>query len=442
MEPRNAADLAEQLMTASKKGWSTLTLTPGTYSLEAPLTWPALTNITIDAGGVILKKTTDAPGPALLTPGWKNVQCVGLTIVGSDSEEKTLALVKATNAKGSEPTAHQIGCAWQLVEPQAVQLIRISTSETNVGLVLVQSQGAKLDQCTHAGHWTGKYPKLTADNVLDKVAKDLARTCYGLKILGGINVTVSAHHAYDAGGAIVAGSSDDAGKYGLPKGLRLLDCRGARLGDNGIYISSGEAATVEQARYLDVYFGHAAKARGSGHALTNSTAERCHAGFALEPLGQADAVGGVIARNRLTGVTTNPIGTDDWPTTTADGKPVTYRVHDVEIVANELVDCNLAPRPARAKPTAPVRPTYCVYLSGGDNVRVAGNTLRNCGGTAWLNYAAEDYPWGLTIEQNELYDAPLEILLGPFALRAHATARLSVRKRGELNRALPAGATA
>jgi len=442
MQSGNATDLAEEIYNRKRKGYDAIRLTEGEYHLAAPLELPPLVDMRIVADGVTIRKTSEFPGPALTTNAWKNVHCIGLNLVGCDTEEKTLAQVQATNAKGTEPTAHQIGCAWQLNAPEGVKLVRITTSETNVGLALVKAQGAELDQCTHAGHWSGKYPKLTADNVLDKVAKDLARTCYGLKILGGAGVTVTAHHAYDAGGAIVAGSSDDAGKYGLPKGLRLLDCRGARLGDNGIYISSGEGATVEEARYLDVYFGHAAKARGSGHALVNSTAERCHAGFALEPLGQADAVGGVIARNKLIDVSTNPIGTDEWPATTPDGKPVTYRVHDVEIVGNELVDCNLAPRPSRGKPTAPVRPTYCVYLSGGDNVRVSGNTLRNCGGTAWLNYASDDYPWGLTIEENELYDAPLEVLLGPFVLRAHATARLSVRKRGELMRNIPAGANA
>lgn len=405
MEARNGRDLMELLTTARQKGWSGTTLPPGIYSFDEQLVWPALENFAIVADGVILKRTRLWPGPAMVANGWKKVKCSGLVATGIDTEQATLDLVKRTNAAGTEPTADEIGCAWQINQAAGLELERVQTHASNVGIALVQAQGAKLSWLTHTGHWTGKFPKLTEANVLDKVGKDLARTCYGLKIMGGADLEVMAHKCFDSGGAIVVGSNDGSGGVGLPKRLELTGCEGARLGDNGIYISSAESSTVNAAKYTDVPYGHCAKARGSNHTIKNSFAERCHKGFAIEPLGQAHSVDCKIIGNTLTDVTTGPISTDEWLVTEVDpatkkeraklgpdGQPLIYRVNSAEIRGNTLHRCDVAPRPERATEKAPVRETFCVHLSGGEKVTVSENVLNECGGVAWLRYAGDQQP--------------------------------------------------
>jgi len=408
MEARNANDCLEQITTAHRKRWGEVTLTPGTYVYESLLTWPALENFTIHAEGVIFRKSADWPGASMVANGWKGVRLSGLTILGSDTEAKTLELVKKTNAAGTEPTVEQIGCAWQINNAVALELERVHTHGSNVGLALVQALNSRLDWLTHTGHWSGKYPKLTTEeNVLDKVNKDLARSCYGLKVLGGADLEIVSHRCFDAGGAILIGSNDGSSErgYGLPTRLTLTGCEGAHLGDHGIYISSAEAATVDAAKYSELPYGNAAKARGSNHTLKNSTAVRCHAGFGMEPLGQQHSYGGKITGNLIVEVTTYPLFTDDTPSTEldpttktdrakrgADGKPLIFRVEGVEIIGNSLRRCCREPRPSRATATAPVRETWPIYLAGGSPT-VRGNTFTECGGAAEICYQGDDGPY-------------------------------------------------
>jgi len=408
MEARNANDCLEQITTAHRKGWGEVTLTPGTYAYESLLTWPTLENFRINAEGVIFRKSADWPGASMAANGWKKVRLSGLTILGTDTEAKTLELVKKTNAAGTEPTVEQIGCAWQVNNAVALELERVQTHGSNVGIALVQALNSKLDWLTHTGHWSGKYPKLTEENVLDKVNKDLARSCYGLKVLGGADLEIFSHRCFDAGGAIVIGSNDGSSErgYGLPRRITLTGCEGANLGDNGVYISSAEAATVDAAKYAELPCGNAVKARGSNHTLKNSTAVRCHAGFGLEPLGQQHSYGGKITGNLVIEVTTYPLFTDDLPTTEldpttkrerakrgADGKPLIFRVEGVEILGNSLRRCCREPRPSRATATAPVRETWPIYLAGGDSPTVKGNTFLECGGAAEICYQGDDGPY-------------------------------------------------
>jgi hypothetical protein len=399
----NATYIAERLEEARTQSLAYIDLPPGEYAITAPLRLPTIANCTIRAGGVVLRKQFTGLGAAIVCDGWANVFWNGGQLIGNDTEEVFLAACKAALSRqpndAGELNDEEVGCGWQLNESRGLHLSGLQTSAVNRGVMLVNGDDANVRGLVHFGHYSGKYETLDKDNVLVKAHKDLVRWCYGLVIRGGDRVTVENHRAFDAGGGIVAGSGG-AG-VGKPKELTITECRGLRLGDNGVYVSSGTSARIHGVRYQDVRFGMAAKARGSNHAITGSYATNCYGGFMLEPYGEADAFAGEIVGNHLLRVSTVPIALDDAPAG-VPGK--VWAVHNAMIAGNFLTDCNLAPRPSRADAKKPVQETVCVKLNRGDNLTVEANTLTNCGGAAWLQYGAAggEPAYGLDIGRNAI----------------------------------------
>lgn len=372
-------ELIDELLRNAAAG-DVVQLPPGNYPVARAHTFPAVTDVTIDARGVRFDETEFIAGGSLLAMGWLGVTWLGGKISGVDSEDELLKKVRAARAAGRELTYAELGAGLVVAGVDTV-IDGLATERKDRGIVLLKPDRVRVRHCEHSGHYSGisKFFPAGHDQAgqLDPDIKDLVRLTYGVMIAGGLRTEVRDCWSDHAGGAVVAGSSLDGTPYGLPRGLSITRVTGDLLGDNGIYLSSAQRGTVERCEFSRVTGGFAAKARGSLNTITRCTSLDSHAGFMLEGAGKdvdamgANGYGSSIEQCRV-------IGARDFAIV-IDEHQGNFPRH-CRLSHNQVIDSLHAPE---FFPKSLVE-RAAFFLRGGQYLTIDGNTVLDTAGDAWL----------------------------------------------------------
>lgn len=212
--------------------------------------------------------------------------------------------------------------------------------------------------------------KVDAAGVLVRRWKDFFKTSYLVNIRGGSNGYVGEVKARNCGGALVMGSGD----FGMPRRWRIDYTVGKVLGDEGIYISSGENVTISNCDLQDIN-GFGISIRGYGHIVRGCDIWKCDGGILTEGIGKTpDAQGAATSGVRLLGNTIR--ASNEWGIASSDNQGLVTR--DLVVADNYLIETAMRPTKAGQSIRAPMS------FRGGNGYTIERNVVDTFKTPLWL----------------------------------------------------------